>query len=93
MTIPLKDKLDHPKLLNSRSLKKKTINPEEDLLTALDGQQNYPVYSERIVRERNFNNLRDMITRPTNRTKVNLPSLGWQTNLRFYEKERNRKNN
>jgi hypothetical protein len=86
MSLPVKDKLDYPKLLNSKSLKKKTINPEEDLITALDGNHNYPAYTDRIVREKNYNNLRDMIIRPTNRSKVNLPSLGWQTNLRFYEK-------
>ena len=38
----------HPKLLNSNSLKKKVIK-DEDLISAIDGQQNYPLFNEKII--------------------------------------------
>ncbi len=46
----MKDRHDYPKLLNSQSLKKKIINPEEDLKTAFDGNHNYPSYTNRIIK-------------------------------------------
>ena len=86
MTVPIKDKHDYPMLLNSQSLKKKTINPEQDLISAFDGQHQYPAYTDRIVRERNYNNIREQLKNPP-RSKIHLPSLGWQTNLRLYQKD------
>lgn len=86
-TIPVKDRHEYPKLLNYESIKKKTINPEEDLKTAFDGNYNYPSYTNNIIKERNYGNLREHL-KNVPRSKINLPSLGWQTGLRSYEDDK-----
>jgi hypothetical protein len=69
--------------LNSESLKKKTINPEEDMETAFDGNHKYPSYTDNIIKDKNYNNIREHL-KNIPRSKINLPSLGWQTGLRSY---------
>lgn len=51
--------------------------------SAFDGDHKYPNYTDRIILDRNYNNIRQQL-RNLPRSKINLPSLGWQTSLRSY---------
>lgn len=57
---------------------------------ALDGSHKYPSYTDRIIKEKNYNNIREQL-RNISRSKINLPSIGWQTNLRLYEGDKQKK--
>lgn len=51
-----------------------------DLEPACDGSQNYPAYTSKIVRERNYG-LTSSFT--SGRNKASLPNLSWQMGLRY----------
>ena len=78
-TIPNKDRHEQPQFIKTKFLKKKMIEPSE-LDTSFDGRQHYPRFTEKIIKNRNVNQFRHMIKSGN----INLPSIGWQVNLRAY---------
>lgn len=76
--IPKKDRHEEARVIRTRSIKKKNIF-NEDTEIAMDSSTNYPKFTEKIIKVKNYNQFRHML-----RGEVCLPSIGWQTNLRAY---------
>lgn len=68
----------------SKMYMKKTKNlTKDDYETTEDGRQNYPEYSEKILKTKNYALLKNF-TQVKGRGQVTLPGLAWQIGLRNY---------
>ena len=70
--------MEDPKFIRSSSLRKSIVQPEEEE-GGVDGLNSFPKFSDKFKRDRNANHFRYM-----EKGHINLPSIGWQVNLRSY---------